>query len=463
MSTELDLAGQVVELVRRLAGPGTEAEVVAERGELALTRFANSAIHQNVSSVTTAVRLRLHREGRTAAGGSTVVTGDGLRALVERTIAASRLCPPDPAWPGLTAPTSIPDAADWDAATAHAGPDERAARVRAFVHAAGGLEAAGFCRTTHRVGAFANTAGQTATGRAAEAAMDGIARAGGVDGMARLAADRLADLDGATLGARAAAKARAGTDPVELPPAAYQVVLEPEAVADLLQNFSTWGFNGRSYIERRSFAALGAAQFDPKVTLVDDPLAGPEWPFDTEGTARRRLVLVDEGVTRAVTHDRRTASTAKAESTGHATGDSATSGPVPHHLCLLPAGPPDAAAVEPTPGPAAPTDPDTAALVAGMERGLLVTDLWYTRVLDPKSLVITGLTRNGVWLVEDGVVTRAVRDLRFTQSYPRALAPGAVLGTGRRAVRQPARWDTVRWSAPALHLAAWNFTGGASG
>ncbi|MBO4210734.1 PmbA/TldA family metallopeptidase, partial [Micromonospora echinofusca] len=169
MSTELDLAGQVVELVHRLAGPDSEAEVVVERGELALTRFANSAIHQNVSSVTTTVRLRLHRDGRTAAGGSTVVTGDGLRALVERTVAASRLCPPDPAWPGLTAPTEMPDPPDWDTATAHAGPDERADRVRAFVDAAGGLETAGFCRTTHRVGAFANTAGQTAVGRAAEA------------------------------------------------------------------------------------------------------------------------------------------------------------------------------------------------------------------------------------------------------------------------------------------------------
>jgi hypothetical protein len=108
-------------------------------------------------------------------------------------------------------------------------------------------------------------------------------------------------------------------------------------------------------------------------------------------------------------------------------------------------------------------DGDTAELVARVRRGLLVSDLWYTRVLDPKSLVVTGLTRNGVWLVEDGVVTRAVRDLRFTESYPRALGPGAVLGLGRRAVRQPDRTDGVWWEAPPLRLAAWNFTGGASG
>ncbi len=107
-------------------------------------------------------------------------------------------------------------------------------------------------------------------------------------------------------------------------------------------------------------------------------------------------------------------------------------------------------------------DSDTAALVAGVARGLLVTDLWYTRVLDPKSLVVTGLTRNGVWLIEDGEVTTAVRNLRFTQSYPQALAPGAVLGVGRHAAPQPDSWSGNWWSAPPVRLASWQFTGGAA-
>src|SRR4051812_34624944 len=102
-------------------------------------------------------------------------------------------------------------------------------------------------------------------------------------------------------------------------------------------------------------------------------------------------------------------------------------------------------------------------LVARVERGLLITDFWYTRVLDQKSLVITGLTRNGVWLVEDGEVTAAVGNMRFTQSYPQALGPGAVLGVGPDAVALPDRWTGVRYTAPALHLASWNLTGNASG
>ena len=98
-----------------------------------------------------------------------------------------------------------------------------------------------------------------------------------------------------------------------------------------------------------------------------------------------------------------------------------------------------------------------------MERGLLVTDFWYTRVLDPKTLVVTGLTRNGVWLIEDGEITAAVRNFRFTQSYPQALGPGQVLGIGGTALTMPDSWGSFGFTGPAVRLASWNFTGGASG
>ncbi|MEE6257022.1 TldD/PmbA family protein [Plantactinospora sonchi] len=462
MTTPLDLAGRVVELVRQIAGPDAQAEVGTENVESALTRFANSFIHQNVAEQGTTVRLRLHLDGRTAGGSSTVIDGDGLRDLVERTVGAARLSPPDPAWPGLTAPTPVDGTGNWDDATATATAEQRAERVREFVDAAGGLEAAGYCRTGRREGAFANTAGHSATGRSTEAAMEGIARSGGVDGVARLGAVRLTDLSGAVLGARAAVKARAGVAPIELPPGRYEVVLEPTAVADLLQNLATYGFNGKAYQEQRSFAVPGAEQFDRAVTLVDDALAAPALPFDVEGTPRVPFALVEHGVTTSVAHDRRTAAEAGTVSTGHAVPGGAAVGAMPLHLGLLPSDSPNGThRASEVSGPV--VDSDTAALVAGMRRGLLVTDLWYTRVLDPKSLVVTGLTRNGVWLVEDGEVATAVQNFRFTQSYPQALAPGAVLGIGRHAVLQSQTFSNAWWSAPALRLASWNFTGGASG
>lgn len=465
MSPELELASRVVELVRATAGPAAQAEVLVSHAVRALTRFANSAIHQNVADASTVVRLRLHLDGRTAAGSTTLTSADGLRGAVDRTIAAARLCPPDPGWPGLAPPQAPAGSGHWDSTTAHACPQDRAERVREFVDAARGLETAGFCRTLHWAAAVANSAGHEVHGRTSEAAMGAIARMDGADGVARLASGRLADIDGAALGALAAGKARAGADPVELPPGRYEVVLEPNAVADVLQNLSMYGFNGRAYAERCSFVEPGAEQFDRAVTLVDDALAPgcPGLPFDAEGTSKLPLVLVDAGVTEAVAYDRRWAGQTGAAPTGHAVGSPL--GPLATNLRLAAVGPraaqPDAGP-GPDAGPAA--DPAAAPLLAGVERGLLVSDLWYTRVLDPKSLVVTGLTRNGVWLIEHGEVVRAVRNLRFTQSYPQAFGPGAVRAIGADAALLPDGWGTASWwSAPAVRLAAWNFTGGASG
>jgi predicted Zn-dependent protease len=458
--TQLDVAGRVLDLVREAAGPGAEAEVLVTRQDLALTRFANSYIHQNVADSVTHVRLRLHHEGRTAVGSSTQL-GDGVRDLVERTVAATRLSPPDPGWPGLAPPQPPPMRGNVDEAIVAATPDERALRVRAFIDAASGLTTAGYFRTNFVSAAFANSAGQSVSGATTEAAMDGIARTATSDGVARLASVRLADVDGAVLGTRAAAKALAGQDPVELPPGRYEVVLESDAVADILRNFAMWGFNGKAYLERRTFAQLGEQQFDPAVTFAED-VTTPRalgLPFDSEGTPKRRVEFVAGGVTRSVAHDRRTAAQAGTESTGDAFPGARAFGPIPLGMTMVPPGPelPTGEAA----GPAA--DLSVTALVAGVRRGLLVTDFWYTRVLDPRPLVITGLTRNGVWLIEDGEITTPVQNFRFTQAYPQALAPGAVTGVGTHLVAQPGDWGSESFVAPAVRLAGWNFTGGASG
>ncbi|MDQ1646479.1 MAG: hypothetical protein QOJ50_2663 [Cryptosporangiaceae bacterium] len=439
-----ELAGLVLDLVAK-AAPDAEAEVTVLRGELALTRFAGSAIHQNVAEDTGKVRLRLHTEGRTASSSTTLTSMDALEALVERTIGAARLRPEDTGWGGLTPPSPLSGEGNYDPATAAADPGARAAVVRAFVDAAGGLETAGYCRTTETIAVYANSAGQSVTGRATAAITDGIARTCSSDGVARSAAVRLGDLDGAALGGHAAARARLAADPVPLAPGRYPVVLEPSAVADLL-SFSAWyGFNGRAVAEGRSFVELGHEQFDPAITLHDDPLRPDALgvPFDAEGAPKRPLPLVLGGISTSLTHDRRTARQAGAESTGHAVPGGERFGALAGHLCLRPG----------------PEGPD---LLAGLDRGLLVSDLWYTRVLDPRTLVVTGLTRNGVWWVEDGQIVRPVRNLRFTQSYLDALAPGSVQAVGARAESIPGTYGEGRTSTPGVRLASWNFTGGAA-
>lgn len=440
------VADRVVELVRSKA-PDAETEVTVRGGTDALTRFANSFIHQNVAESVSHVLLRVAVDGKTAATSLDGPTDDEtLGRLIDGVLEAARVRPEDPDWPGLASPAEAPRIDHWDEATAAASPDERARRVRDFVDAAGGLETAGACSTAAEVVAFANSAGQRLSGRATLADLDGIARTPTSDGSARMTSARMDPIEGRVLGERAGAKARGAADPTDLEPGRYEVILEPYCVANLVQFLFGYGFNGRAVEEGRSFVKFGEKQLDDQIDLRDDVTDEGQVgaAFDVEGTPRRRIDVVERGVTKAVLHTRRTAARAGGESTGHALEGAEQWGALPTNTVLA----------------AGDRTPDE--LLANLERGLLVTDLWYTRVLDPRTLVVTGLTRNGVWLVEGGRIVRPVKNLRFTQSYVEALAPGAVRGIGSDA---SLIGGSLGGSAlvPSLHLASWNFTGGAQG
>ena len=459
--TELELAGRVLELARASAGPSADVDVSVNRVALALTRFANSYIHQNVADTATDVRLRIHSEGRTTSTSSTLVGADALGDLVDRSVAAAKASPPDPGWPGLTGPAPVLPSHDVDEAVVEASPGDRASRVRDFIEAVEGLTAAGYFRTRYWTAAYANSAGQRVSGACTEAALDAIAKTASLsDGVARQASRRIADIDAAVHGRRAAAKARAWDGAVEIEPGTYEVVLEPMAVADVLDCLGGYGFNGKYVNEHRSFVEFGSRQFDPSITLVDDGVSAfaAGLPFDIEGTPRSRLVLVENGVTRAAAYDRRSAAEAGIAGNGFADVDSAVFGTAPTNIRLEPSAGPAPSEVE---GPASTSS--VQALTAQVERGLLVTDHFYTRCLDSRRVLMTGLTRNGTWLIENGEIVRPVKNMRFTQSYSEALAPGNVLAVGDHAIALPTNYGAGSPTAPALRLAAWKFTGGASG
>ncbi len=442
----LELADHAVELVRSRAADA-EVEVTVRQGMESLTRFATGFIHQNVGSELNHVVIRVALDGRNA---STSLDGpaddESLGRGIDNVLEAARVRPADPDWPGLAPRAEAPAVDHFDEATAAATPDERARRVRAFVDAAGGLETAGFCSTTTVRLGFANSAGQRLSGRGTAAEIDGIARTPTADGSSRRASVRIDDLDGRAVGERAASKARTASDPTDLEPGRYEVVLEPDCVANILSFLLVAGFNGKAVEEGRSFARVGEPQFDASITLRDD-VTDPGTlgiPFDIEGTPKRPLDLVRDGVTSNLLQTRRTAKVAGVESTGHAVEGGAEWGALGANL-VLGAG-----------------DRSTDQLVAGVERGVLVTDFWYTRILDPRTQVVTGLTRNGVWLIEDGRIVRPVTNLRFTQSFLEALGPDAVRGISAERSLSLAGWDSV-YLVPSLHLASWNFTGGAKG
>jgi predicted Zn-dependent protease len=442
----LEIADRVVELVQR-KNASAEAEATVRTGTLALTRFANGFIHQNVAEELSHVLLRVAVDGRVAASSlDGPADGEALNRLIDDVFEAARVRPADPEWPGL-ADVAAGSAVDhWDEGTAMAAPDERADRVAHFVAAAGGLEAAGFCATSAEVVAFANSAGQRLTGRGTAAELDGIARTGSSDGSGHALSSRLSDIDGSAVGDTAARRARDGAEPTDLEPGRYEVILDPACVADVLQFLFIYGFNGRPVQEGRSFVRLGEAQFDGSISIRDDVTDPLQIGigFDVEGTPRRSVDVVRDGVTGAVLHSRRTGRLLGTESTGHAAQGADVLGAIPSAIVL---------------------EPGTRSrdeLIAGVARGLLVTDFWYTRILDPRTEVVTGLTRNGVWLIEDGKISSPVRNLRFTQSYVDALGPGAVKAVGSDAALVHAGFD-IPTLAPTLHLASWNFTGGAQG
>jgi predicted Zn-dependent protease len=444
---ELGVCDRVLEIVRRRA----EAQVRVATGRRSLTRFANSLIHQNVAEEKSSVTLTLVTDGRLARASTNRVDDDGLGALVERTLEAARLRPPDREWPGLAPPAPAPRVDHYDKATDEASPRQRAEVVRDFLEAGPGMAGAGYCQTTSEVAGFANSDGQRLTGRSTQATIDGILRFEGADGSGSQTAVDLASLNGARAGEGAAARARLGADSIDLAPGHYEVVLEPACVADISQFLVAYGFNAKMHADGRSFVHPGEEQLDPALSLWDDATddRAVGLGFDTEGTPKRRVSMVEAGVSVGLVHDRRTAAKAGTVSTGHAIGGGERFGAYPTNVFLGAAGS----------GSGAPASRGSAEqVVAGIARGLLVTDFWYTRILDPKTQVVTGLTRNGLFLVEDGQVSQGVRNLRFTQSYAGALAPGHV-----KALAPDARLVNSSAFVPSLHLASWNFTGGARG
>lgn len=455
--TGVDLAALADRVVDMVGGRG-EAAVTVARVREGLTRFANSSIHQNVGDERLSVTLDVVAAGRPASVTTSSADDDSLLRLVDSALESAAVQPIDEAWPGLAPPAAMLAGRDAhvDRPTADAGPGSRADIVAAFVAAGDGLESAGYCETSFTAAAFSNSAGQRVESASTSAAIDGIQRAptsdarGHSDGCGSVLSGRIADLDGAGAGRAAAETARSGTRTAQLAPGRYEVVLEPRCVAYMLDFLTVFGFNAKAVEEGQSFVSYGERQFDENLWLWDDA-ADPRHVglgFDAEGTPKRRSYLVERGHVTGLTHDRRTAARAgePASSTGHALPGGAASGPIATNVFLEGA-----------------TTVPVSDLIAGVERGLLVKDFWYTRVLDPKTLVVTGLTRNGVFLVEHGEVGPAVGNLRFTQSPAAAFGPGQVLGVGDDAVLAPGGLHLSWHHTPSLRLAGWQFTGNAEG
>lgn len=435
-------------LARALRVGATEAEVLVSAGDGALTRFANSEIHQNVAERSLTVSLR-HVVGRRIAVVSTgKVDPDGLRTLVHRAAAIARSCEELEDWAGLPAPAGDGDAriggtgSAWAAGTAGATPEFRAEGVRAVIAAAdgAGVTAFGSFSTEAEAIAVANSTGiRAAESRTSAQLLTVHMSPDGGSGYAEAVSLDATTIDAAAIGREAAAKARASDNPVTVPAGDYPVVLEEYAVVDITDMLGYLGFSALAVQEERSFVEPGRRIGSDLVTIVDDGFDPNGLPatFDYEGVAKQRVQLVDAGVCRGVVYDSQTAARAGRVSTGHGLPAPNPYGPFPLNAVM-----------------SAGTTPRDE-LIGGLDRGLLVTRFHYTNAVHPKLAMITGMTRDGTFLVEGGRIVGPVRNLRFTQSYLDALAGVTAVSSSRKAIKGFLGAAVV----PAVRIDAWTFTG----
>jgi predicted Zn-dependent protease len=422
----------------------TEAEALVTAEDSALTRFANSEIHQNVAETNVAINLRVVIGKRVGVASSSRTDPEGLRHLADQAIAIARVVEELDDWGGLPDPTEIhATPAAYSQMTATATPEFRAEGARAVIAAAdaAGVIAYGSFSTGLESMAVANSHGIRASGTRTVSQLLTVSMGpGGGSGYAEAAAVDASTIDAAALGREAAGKARATADAVSLDPGDYTVVLEEYAVVDLLDMLGYLGFSALAVQEERSFAETGRRIGSELVTIVDDGYdpSGLPLPFDFEGVAKKRVVLVEDGVCRDVVYDSQTAARAGVTSTGHGLPAPNTWGPFPLNM-LMAAG-----------------TAERDELIAGLDRGLLVTRFHYTNPVHPKLAIVTGMTRDGTFLVEGGRIVGPVKNLRYTQSYLDALAGTVAVARSRKALKGFLGAAVV----PAVRIDGWTFTGG---
>ena len=437
----LALAERVLAAAER-EGP-TEAEALVMAEDLALTRFANSQIHQNVAERNATVNLRFVVGKRVGVASSGRTDDEGLRALAAHAAAIARVVEELDDWSGLPDPTPVePVDAGYSAATAGASPELRADGVRAVIAAAdtAGVTAYGSFSTGIETMAVANSRGIRATGSRTGAQLLTVSMGpGGGTGYAERAAVDATTIDAAAIGREAADKARATADAVAIEAGEYPVVLEEYAVTDILDMLGYLGFSALAVQEERSFVEIGKRVGSELVSIVDDGRdpSGLPMAFDYEGVAKQRVSLLDAGVCRGVVHDAQTAARAGVTSTGHGLPAPNPYGPYPINQSM-----------------AAGTTP-RAELIAGLDRGLLVTRFHYTNPVHPKLAIVTGMTRDGTFLVEGGRIVGPVRNLRYTQSYLDAIAATVAVSQERKTLKGFLGGAVV----PALRIDGWTFTG----
>ncbi len=423
------------------ASSADQTQVTVNGGDSALTRFARSNIHQNVAERNYEITVKIAAGKKLGIASSNQLSEESIRLTTRTAVELARHQPDNPDFVSFPEPgdsTSSP--VMFYPATIQFGPDKRAAAVSDIVKTAqqvAGATVSGSLSISANETAIVNSQGIKAYASSSSASLVVVCQtvAGGV-GYADAHSRDITNIDFSAVAREAAHRCKLNVNPHDLEPGEYDVVLLPYAVIDLLEPMCWGGFGAMAFQEGRSFMSgrLGEKLMGENISIWDDGLdsQGFSRAFDGEGIAKQRVDLIDEGVASGVVYDSFTAFKEGKYSTGHGWGGPPAWGPSARNIFLKPG---DASIDE---------------MISGTKRGLLVTRFHYTNILQEKQAIITGMTRDGTFLIENGTVKTPVKNLRFTEGMLRAFSNVEALGSELKVA------PTV--CAPAAKIKSFRFT-----
>jgi PmbA protein len=411
------IAASVLRLAKERGVP--EAEVHIEETIQALTRFANNTIHQHVAEQGLVVSIRTSVDGRTARVTTNRVDEDALRAAIEDCLSLASHQPKDSLLLPMPGRQKYRPVRRFQGTTAALTAEDRARAVKNTCELADkrGQVAAGIFSSGQSQTVLVNSRGLAAAYRQTQAVFSVTMQQGSAASWAKVNAADVRQIDPLRLAKTASEKATRGQNPVELEPGRFTVILEPAAVLDLV-GFLFYDFAATAVADKRSCLSgrLGKPVFGKNITITDDAYHLDQLgaPFDGEGMPRQRVVLADRGVVKDLVYSRRSAKQAGTKPTGHGFALPNEYGEAPLNLVVS--------------GGNTPVEE----MVASTDRGLLVTRLWYIREVDPYEKIMTGMTRDGLFLIEKGKIVQGARNFRFNQSVLEMLRNVECLGPAGR-------------------------------
>jgi len=421
----------------------TQTEMVFLGGQRALTRFANSYIHQNVAEASATVSVRVVLGKKIGVAATNDLSAESLERLVQTAQDIAKYQPDNPEFVSLPEPAPITPVDAFVDATASCTPEERARAVGVICKQASdqGLTASGAFSTGTSEIAVANSLGIFAYHLSTSADINTVIMSDDSAGYSDRISKDVREIDTEEVGQEAIDKALRSRAPTGLAPGKYTVILEEYAVSEMIDNLNYAGFGARAFQEGRSFLSgnLGESLVGSNVSIWDDGLdrQGLPMPFDFEGVPKQRVDFFDAGVAREVAYDSYTAGLEQRQSTGHGLPAPNTFGPLPTHIFM------------------AAGNATKAEMLASTKRGLWVTRFHYVNIVHPLHAVLTGMTRDGTFLIENGELSRPVKNLRFTQNILEALSRVEMISRERKLEKSWVGGNMV----PALKIKAFEFTG----